>query len=418
MSDHNEHACTHCGSLLHHIDQCRYLLDNVEPTKARQMYAETFGVPQRCTECNEFHAPDTENTTHCRVKQSLEVKPNVKYCEQCARTSLMSPLVDYCGKLLCVECVPQNKNDRIEIVLPGEVQCLNCGKSKPRSEIAPSTNGTCYACIATKKADAPQSLDYCPGKADELERLRERVTELQLEVVNHATSNLASCEALETARIQFQEQEAALYVPGLWACNKCKFTQINKVLYTRTGNVGANLAQETRCCPNCGDEWPLSRVTWEENTHHMAKAMESQVARAVAAEDLLKAERERGDILVARLEAAEASGRKAEQELRHISENLCGVKVEGDVSLDMVYAFVEGQIDKYDDLRNTAERKLFQTQQTLDIKDETIRLLREKQETLFTVLDEAMKIINRNCHTLDSNEVRAVQQADALLLSR
>lgn len=44
-----------------------------------------------------------------------------------------------------------------------------------------------------------------------------------------------------------------------------------------------------------------------------------------------------------------------EQELKYISENICGVKVEGDVTLDMVYAFVEGEIERQSDLKGKAQ---------------------------------------------------------------
>jgi hypothetical protein len=45
-------------------------------------------------------------------------------------------------------------------------------------------------------------------------------------------------------------------------------------------------------------------------------------------------------------------------ELEHISLNLCGTKVEGDVTHDMVYHFVEGAIEQQADLRAKAENEL------------------------------------------------------------
>jgi hypothetical protein len=51
------------------------------------------------------------------------------------------------------------------------------------------------------------------------------------------------------------------------------------------------------------------------------------------------------------LEESRAECEKWKSELSHISENLCGTKVEGEVSHEYVYAFVEGEIEKQYELR-------------------------------------------------------------------
>jgi hypothetical protein len=59
--------------------------------------------------------------------------------------------------------------------------------------------------------------------------------------------------------------------------------------------------------------------------------------------------------------------------LRHISELHCGVKVEGEVTLDMVPAFVEGQIDKQSERADHNQNLLFEIAQLLEVKcDETV----------------------------------------------
>jgi hypothetical protein len=51
------------------------------------------------------------------------------------------------------------------------------------------------------------------------------------------------------------------------------------------------------------------------------------------------------------LDESRAECEKWKSELSHISENLCGTKVEGEVSHEYVYAFVEGEIEKQYELR-------------------------------------------------------------------
>lgn len=55
------------------------------------------------------------------------------------------------------------------------------------------------------------------------------------------------------------------------------------------------------------------------------------------------------EMLRKEIAALRAENSRLRKELEHISQNLCGVKVEGEVTHDMVYQFVEGQIDKQAD---------------------------------------------------------------------
>lgn len=55
---------------------------------------------------------------------------------------------------------------------------------------------------------------------------------------------------------------------------------------------------------------------------------------------------------------AQRSNAAMMSQLESISQSLCGVKIEGEVTHDMVYAFVEGAIDNQFDLRVRAESQL------------------------------------------------------------
>lgn len=55
--------------------------------------------------------------------------------------------------------------------------------------------------------------------------------------------------------------DSALYVPGLWECPKCGFTQQNRVLHAQSGAVSVNTAPELRPCPNDGRD--MQPVTWQ-----------------------------------------------------------------------------------------------------------------------------------------------------------
>lgn len=89
---------------------------------------------------------------------------------------------------------------------------------------------------------------------------------------------------------------------------------------------------------------------------------------------------------------------QAEQELRHISENPCGVKVEGDVTLDMVYTFVDGAIEKQAEYRFQAENKVANllTKQNDDI--ETHQLIVNGLEFKVQELREALSQLKPDPH--------------------
>lgn len=130
-------------------------------------------------------------------------------------------------------------------------------------------------------------------------------------------------EELAGARAEAAAVAADLYVPGLWRCPKCNFQQVLTIL--SPSGVFANLKLHTEPCPNskCNGARML-RVTWKQSNTDTARALETQLARAVAAEDLL----------------------------RHIATQCC--EVEGDVRLLYVPACVEGAILRQSELREKA----------------------------------------------------------------
>jgi hypothetical protein len=79
------------------------------------------------------------------------------------------------------------------------------------------------------------------------------------------------------------ELEAGRYVPGVWHCTSCDFTWVRSILNATTGQVGANDEEEFLQCPN--DKERMERTTWKEWAESLTRVGESQVRRAVLAEE-------------------------------------------------------------------------------------------------------------------------------------
>lgn len=73
----------------------------------------------------------------------------------------------------------------------------------------------------------------------------------------------------------------AQLVPGVLTCAKCDFRLTKTTLCVTDGNAYANNDPDN--CPNC--KVPMWRVTWREEAAEAYKVAESQIARAVAAEE-------------------------------------------------------------------------------------------------------------------------------------
>lgn len=71
----------------------------------------------------------------------------------------------------------------------------------------------------------------------------------------------------------YRELEQKLYVPGNFKCAKCGLNLVAQVLYTKSGNVGANNNPQ-ECANGCGPMW---KVTWKQ----MAEELMATVERLV-----------------------------------------------------------------------------------------------------------------------------------------
>ena len=71
-------------------------------------------------------------------------------------------------------------------------------------------------------------------------------------------------------------------MPGCYECPKCGFVLSRSILYTQTGNVSADTPSIEEC-PNDGEL--MIPVTYKSAYATMAKTCESQILRAVKAED-------------------------------------------------------------------------------------------------------------------------------------
>lgn len=86
---------------------------------------------------------------------------------------------------------------------------------------------------------------------------------------------------VDTLRNEVARLEKLVYVPGLFKCEKCKFSLISTTLNVSTGQACANNVSES--CPNgCG---PLRRVTereaGNESVDRLDAAFNNGVARAL-----------------------------------------------------------------------------------------------------------------------------------------
>lgn len=64
-------------------------------------------------------------------------------------------------------------------------------------------------------------------------------------------------------------EASKLFVPGMWECPQCGFTQMNNVL--SPAGVFANTKPELRPCPNDGRD--MQAVTWKEYAERTDKAL-------------------------------------------------------------------------------------------------------------------------------------------------
>lgn len=78
---------------------------------------------------------------------------------------------------------------------------------------------------------------------------------------------------------------AEMYVPGLWHCRTCGFVQARSILSAATGEIHANPEIYTEPCPNDGDV--MFPMTWKEQCGKADAAFETQLARALKAEEAL-----------------------------------------------------------------------------------------------------------------------------------
>jgi len=69
--------------------------------------------------------------------------------------------------------------------------------------------------------------------------------------------------------------EGLVYVPGMWACPKCKFSLVSASMNSLTGQVSAN-NEPGHKCPNC--KTPLWRVTERDAGNQMVDRAEQAFA--------------------------------------------------------------------------------------------------------------------------------------------
>ena len=84
---------------------------------------------------------------------------------------------------------------------------------------------------------------------------------------------------LHLANQQVEEQ----WIKGQWKCPKCSFVLSKAILCTGDGNVYANAEPFNEVCPN--DSQLMKPLTYKESYKDLIAACESQVLRAVRAEE-------------------------------------------------------------------------------------------------------------------------------------
>lgn len=118
------------------------------------------------------------------------------------------------------------------------------------------------------------------SKARTLEReLWQKEQELA-KAQKYETAAIVKRDSLQSERDKLQQE---IYAPGVWVCPKCNFTLFQSILHTANGAITANTDSVHEVCPN--DMAQMRRVTWKERTEDVAKVCESQVQRAVSAEE-------------------------------------------------------------------------------------------------------------------------------------
>lgn len=74
-----------------------------------------------------------------------------------------------------------------------------------------------------------------------------------------------------------RELEGGTFVPGMWECPTCHFTQVRSFLNASDGTVSADNSELDSICPNEGAA--MERVTWQAFAKEMEKRAEELVER-------------------------------------------------------------------------------------------------------------------------------------------
>ena len=82
---------------------------------------------------------------------------------------------------------------------------------------------------------------------------------------------------------EFKRMQGLIYCPGVLRCAKCDF----RLIKTTLTPAGAFANEEPDRCPNCNV--PMWRVTWQDEAKEAYKVAESQMGRALEAEQKLAA---------------------------------------------------------------------------------------------------------------------------------
>lgn len=117
-----------------------------------------------------------------------------------------------------------------------------------------------------------------PGGSRISEKLWARINTLR-EMADQLSAVLAAGEGE-------QPTSCVEVMPGAWHCLTCGFSLNRCVLRARDGAVGVNPGQTDEPCPN-GCPGLLEPVTYKQAFADMVKVSESQVQRALKAEDRL-----------------------------------------------------------------------------------------------------------------------------------
>lgn len=161
-----------------------------------------------------------------------------------------------------------------------------------------------------------------------------------------------------------------IYVAGAMYCPKCGFECFKSLMNAETGGIFVDDRPHIEECSN--DEEIMERMTWQYQARSLGKTIETQIKRAVEAEELLD----------------------------RISSQLCGVKVEGEVKRDMVYSFVEGEIEKQSDLKEKAETKL---RKAAELINEGIKHYKENYQSELQSCDRWIKWCKKRNDTHGEN---------------